>query len=48
MSNVGEFPWSWFLGDRTHVQKEKENLVAACLRPLQQKSTRKKACYFTE
>ena len=22
MSNVGEFPWSWFLGDRTQVKKE--------------------------
>ena len=48
MSNVGEFPWSWFLGDRTQVQKEKENLVVACLRLLQQKSTRKKACYSAE
>ena len=46
MSNVGEFPWSWFLGDRTQVQKEKENLVIACLRPLQQKSTRKKNLLF--
>ena len=23
MSNVGEFPWSWFLGDRTQVWKRK-------------------------
>ena len=25
MSNVGEFPWSWFLGDRTQVWKRKKN-----------------------
>ena len=29
MSNTGEFPWSWFLGDSTHVWKEKEKYVAA-------------------
>ena len=29
MSNTGEFPWSWFIWDRNHVWKEKENYVAA-------------------
>ena len=30
ISNVGKFPWSWFLWDRTQVYKEKENFVIAC------------------
>ena len=29
MSNVGEFPWSWFLGDRIQVWKENEKFVVA-------------------
>ena len=29
MSNVGEFPRSWSLGDRTQVQKENEKFVVA-------------------
>ena len=31
MASVGEFPWSWFLEDRT--QWEKKRFVVACLRP---------------
>ena len=34
-SNVGEFPWSWFLGDHTQVLEEKEKFVVACWRPPQ-------------
>ena len=33
MSKVGKFLWSWFIGDRIQVKKEKENLAVACLRP---------------
>ena len=33
MLNVGKFPWTWFLGERTQVKKEKENFVVARLRP---------------
>ena len=32
MSNVGEFPWSRFLGDHTPVLEEKEKFVVTCLR----------------
>ena len=32
MSNVGEFPWSWFLGEYTQVLEEKEKIFVACLR----------------
>ena len=33
MSNAGrKFSWSWFLGDRSQVYKEKENFVVAGLR----------------
>ena len=32
MSNVGEIPWTKFLRDGTHVWKEKEIFVVACLR----------------
>ena len=35
MSNVSEFPWSWFLADHTQVLEEKEKFVVACLRPSQ-------------
>ena len=35
VSNVGEFPWSWFLGDHTQVLEEKEKFVVVCLRPPQ-------------
>ena len=31
MSDVGDFSYSWFLGDRTQVKKEKEKFVVACL-----------------
>ena len=34
MSKIGDFPWSWFLTDRTYVEKEKQKFVLACLRPL--------------
>ena len=30
MSKVGEFPWSWLLGDCTENYKEKEKFVVAC------------------
>ena len=33
MASVGEFPWSWFLEDRTQVWREKKRFVVACLRP---------------
>ena len=33
IANVGQFPWSWFLWDRTQVWKQKEKFVVACLRP---------------
>ena len=33
MLHVGEFPWSWFLGDHIQVLKEKEKFFVACLRP---------------
>ena len=33
MANVGEFPWSWFLEDRTQVWREKKRFVVACLHP---------------
>ena len=31
MSNVGEFPWSGFLGYHIQVLKEKEKFVVPCL-----------------
>ena len=34
LSNVGELSWSWIPKSRIQFQKEKENFVVACLRPL--------------
>ena len=27
MPNLGEFSWNWILGDRTQVEKEKQQLI---------------------
>ena len=42
MSNVREFSWSWFLEGRNQVQKEREKLAFACLRPPQNVSSIRK------
>ena len=44
MSNVGVFPWSGFLGDRTQVQIEKEKIVVACR--LFRSSLKREISYF--
>ena len=33
LANVGEFYWSWILGDRTHTWNEKEKFICVCLFP---------------
>ena len=45
-ANVGEFHWSWILGDRSQVWTGKEKLITVCLfsrSPLAKKCTKKRA-----